>query len=373
MKFSCTKDNLLHALASVGNISGKQVNLPILQNVLISMNNASTKIISTNLEIAIKANVRAKVEKEGEYTVPARLFLEYISTLPGERVDVELKENGLDIQMGNAKTMLKGMESSEFPLIPEIEGTTTYECDAKVLLKALIETQFAASKSDVRPELSGVLFNFNPERLPGKLVLAATDSFRLAEKIVPLVGTPTTTHRVIVPGRTVSELTRIIATSDQTTPVIIKVAETQITFNVSGTEITSRLIDGQYPHYEHIIPTTVATQLSFLKDELSRQVKAASLFTAKGIGAVQITCNPETKQLAVNSTSAQTGEHFGTIDAEGEGQALAVFLNHRYLLDGLAAIENERVIIKMAGPDAPVLLIPQMDTDYLYMIMPIKQ
>ncbi len=373
MKFSCTKDNLLHALSCVGNIAGKQVNLPILQNILISMNTSNTKIVSTNLEIAIRANVRAKVEKDGEYTVPARLLLEYISTLPGDRVDAELKEQGLDIQLGNSRTIFKGMEASEFPLIPDIEMKTGLEVDAKQLLKAILQVIFAASHSDVRPELSGVLFNINPERAQGKLILAATDSYRLAEKIIDIRGEVKGSIRVIIPSRTIAELARIINVSDQTTPVIIKFSENQMWSNVAGTEVTSRLIDGQYPNYEHIVPTASGTMISALRDDLIRQIKAASLFTAKGVGAVQIICTPSQKQMSISSTSSATGEYAGTLEVEGEGNENTVFLNHRYLLEGLNAISNERVVIKIAGPDAPVLIVPQMDKDYLYMIMPIKQ
>lgn len=374
MKFSCTKENLLHALQCVGSSTGKQVNLPILQNLLISINNEGTKIISTNLEIAIKTNVRAKVEQNGDYTVPARLFFEYISTLPGERVDGELKEGGLDVQLGNAKTVFRGMEASEFPLIPDVENTSTFECNAKQLLSAITKVLFAAAKTDVRPELSGVLFSFNHERTPGKLVLAATDSFRLAEAQLPLQGDfSNKSHHSIVPSHTVSEVARIISVNDMSLPVIIKISDSQVTFVIAGTEITSRLIDGQYPHYEHIIPTHTQVQVTCLKDELVRQIKAASLFTEKGVGAAQLSWDAEHTQLVVAAKSGVLGEHISSLDAEGEGNACTIHLNYRYILEGLMVIPSERVVIKIASPDAPVLFLPLGALDSLYMIMPIKQ
>lgn len=374
MKFACTKDNLLHALACVSPVAGKQVNLPILQNILVSMKTSEPKIVSTNLEITITTQVRAKVDIEGDYTIPAKIFLDYISTVPGDRVDAELKEGGLELQLGNSKTTLKGMDANEFPLIPAVASNVQYNLEAKALLKSISQVLFAASKSDARPQFAGVLFNFSPERAKGKLVLAATDSFRLAEKTIALLeGSTEQSSRVIVPARTVSEVARIISVSEQTSPVTVKVSENQISFAISGTEITSRLIDGQYPQYEHIIPTVHPTQLSVMKDELIRQVKAASLFTAKGVGAVQISCKPSEKRIHIIANSSQTGDHTGALDVEGEGIDTQVYLNHRYILDGLSAIENERMVLKVAQSENPVLLVPQMDRDYLYMIMPIKQ
>ncbi len=374
MKFSCTKENLLKALTCTGYVSGKQVNLPILQNVLISMKNTETKIVSTNLEIAVSAQLRAKVETDGEFTVPARVFLEYMANVPGDRVDIELHESGLGVQMGHSKTVLKGMEATEFPLIPGIEGDVVFELDAKVLLNALHQVLFAASKSDVRPELSGVLFHCNPPEGKQSLVLAATDSFRLAEKKITFKSGGTEEKRVIVPSRTVSELVRIINVSTkEIDSVTMRVSDHQIVFVCGGVQITSRLTDGNYPNYEHIIPKESNVEMSALKDDVVKQVKGASLFTTKGIGAVRMKFVAAENKINITSTNAQTGEHAGSVVAEGKGDEVEMYLNHRYILDGLSVIDNERVKFSAQSTDAPLVMRPQMDKDYLYMIMPIKQ
>lgn len=373
MKFTCTKDNLVKALVSTGYVSGKQVNLPILQNVLVSMKQSETKLISTNLEIAVAARIRAKVEEDGEFTVPARMFLDYMNSLPGERVDVEVTDVGMCVQMGKATTVLKGMDASEFPLIPGIESDVVYEISADVLLDGLQKVAFAASKSDVRPELAGVLFHF----LGGDtkaLVLAATDSFRLAEKRVTLSGGGTNEKRVIVPARTVSELVRIVHVyGKEIEKVVLRVSDHQVVFECEGVQITSRLTDGTYPQYEHIIPKDSGTQMSCLRQDLIDQAKGAGLFTTKGIGAVRLQFSPAHTHVVVMSTNAQTGEHVGEIVAEGEGGDVEMFVNYKYLLDGLQVMQSERLRCAVSASDAPLVFRPSGDETYLYMVMPIKQ
>jgi len=338
------------------------------------MKNTETKIVSTNLEIAVSAHLRAKVETDGEFTVPARVFLEYMSSIPGDRVDIELSEAGLGVQLGHSKTVLKGMEATEFPLIPGIEGDVVFELESKKFLGALHQVLFAASKSDVRPELSGVLFHCNPSEFKQTLVLAATDSFRLAEKRIGFKSGGTEEKRVIVPSRTVSELVRIMNVSAKDVDTVtMRVSDHQIVFVCGGVQITSRLTDGNYPNYEHIIPKEQNVEMSALKDDVTKQVKGASLFTTKGIGAVRMKFKPADKQIVVASANSQTGEHEGDVVAEGKGDEVEMYLNHRYILDGLGVIDNERVVFSAQSMDAPLVIRPQMDKDYLYMIMPIKQ
>ncbi len=374
MKFSCTKENLLKALTCTGHISGKQVNLPILQNILISMKNTETKIIATNLEIAISAHVRAKVEEDGEYTVPARVFLEYMMNIPGERVDVSSDSAGLHVALGTSKTVLKGLTADEFPPIPQIEADAVYECDAKELLQALHQVLFATSKSDVRIELSGVLFRCIISEVGTMLVVVATDSFRLAEKRIKISSIDMKEKQVIIPSQTISELTRIISVYNKDVDkVVITISDNQVMFECGGVQLISRLIDGQYPNYEHIIPTDSKTSISCLREDIIQQIKGASLFTMKGINVVKVVCSPKESKLLVSSLNAQTGEHDGVVIGEGVGENVELPLNYRYVLDGLQAMTQERVVLYTNSNETPLLIRPQNDKSYLYLIMPIRQ
>src|SRR5688572_26573296 len=263
MKFSCTQENLNQGLAVVSHIASKNVNLPILGNVLIKGDDKVLRFSSTNLEIAIKCVVRGKIEEQGEFTVPSRLFSDYVSLLPKDRVDVELDGNALTVACGTYQTKLNGIAASEFPLIPTIEGQQKFAVKVNDFRRAVSQVLFAVAPNESRPEISGVLFKFMPEGTGGlELVLAATDSYRLAEKVVAVNEGHSTAIKepvnVIVPSRTVAEIIRILGvfkdSLENPEELEIHIGENQILFAYDTVELISRTIEGKYPDYRQLIP-----------------------------------------------------------------------------------------------------------------------
>ncbi len=374
MKFICTKENLSYALDVVSSVASKHTNLPILMNILLKVGDSKVELVATNLEVAVRVNLRAKVENEGSFTVPAKTLTDFVHLLPEEQVEVELEENELTIKCGNSSTKIKGVPADEYPEVPGVEEEHAYVIEADVFKQALAQVVFAASKNEIRPELSGIYFGLFTER-HGGLVMAATDSYRLAEKKLS-VEQGKDEMRCIVPARTVYEIIRLLslARSKQTeTKVRLWLSENQIAIRFDDFEITSRLIEGKYPDYAQIIPSELKTTALFPISVMVNKIKAASLFTTTGVNAVVFDLNANQHTIGVSSTSTQTGEHSSEIEADVKGQENSILLNHRYVLDGLQNIVGEEAEFKVNSGEAPCLFQAKGDSSYLYIVMPIRQ
>lgn len=373
MKFTCTKDNLIHALDLVSPLAGKHAHLPILSNVLIQVSNSKVEFISTNLEVAVKTSIRAKVDKEGSFTVPAKTLNDYVRLLNQEQVEIELDNNELVISGGSSRTKIKGASSEEYPVIPGVEEENAYVVDVDILKEGLSKTVLAASKNEIRPELAGVYFNFFSERYSG-LILAATDSYRLAESKVVLVQGDKSVN-CIVSARVVYEIIRLLMVAkgiDADKQVRLWVSSNQIAVRFDAFEMTARLVQGKYPDYAQIIPATFKTKAIFPVDVMVNKIKAASIFTTTGINAVSIDLSVSEHNIGISSTNNQTGEHLSEMEAELSGEENSILLNHRYVLDGLQNI-GETGILQVNAPDAPCMFTPEKRSDYLYIVMPIRQ
>ncbi len=369
MKFISLQESLKKALSIVGNISVKNINLPILNNILIKTHkNNEVEFISTNLEIAINYKSRAKVEKEGEFTIDSKIIHDYINLLPGEKVLLKRNENELLVESDNYKTKIKGESAKEFPLIPVIKKEKYCLLDLISFKKSLTKVVFAASVGDNRPELSGVLFNFSDDNL----ILTATDSYRLAEQKILIKKNNLNNKKIIVPVKTIQELLRVLNNLyDNENEIKICLSENQILFEFQSINIISRLINGNYPDYEQIIPKNHKTEVIIDKGELIRAVKAAALFTKTGINDLILLF--KNNLVSVSSSSGQSGETNINLKAEIKGDDNEIIINYRYLLDGLNNLEGEDIIINLIDPQTPCLLRSKKEENYLYIIMPIRQ
>ncbi len=378
MKFSCTKENLHRGLFFAAHIASKTNALPILGNVLLEAKSGALTIISTNLEIGIRAAIRGKVDEEGSFTVDAKLITDYVGFLPNDRVDVELIRaaepatgSALKITAGETTTTMHGNSAEEFPLLPAVERTVTIQLPAKELRGAIAQTLFAAAQDEGRPELHGVLMTIDY----GNLTLAATDSFRLAERKLMLT-TPATgaeSHQAIVPQRTLAELLRIVSALEETTQVELAFSKNQAMLSAEGVEVISRLVDRKYPDYVQVIPASSPIVARFPKAEFVNAIRAASLFCRSGVNDVRLALDGNVVTIAA---SGARGDHSAKLTGEITGGPSEVVLNYRYLLDGLNAIAAQNVKLELTSANQPCILRAADGPDanqYLYLIMPIKQ
>ena len=375
MKFTCTRENLVYTLDLVSSLASKHVNLPILTNVLVKATDSGVEVSATNLEIAVKTHLRAKVEEQGSFTIPAKTLSDYVRLLTNEQVDVQLKENELVITCGNSSTKIKGSSAEEYPLIPDVEEQHAYTLDVNTFKDILSKTAVAVSKNEIRPELSGVYFHFLSDRYDG-LVLAATDSYRLAEARMSIAQGGDRDVVCIVPARVVYEMIRLLQlgkSHEGEENVRVWVSENQIAIRYDNFEMTSRLIDGKYPDYTQIIPKDFKTKSLFPLDVMTNKIKAASLFTTTGVNAVSFDLNVSQNTIGVSSSSTQAGEHSSEIEATLQGEENSILLNHRYVLDGLAHMESDEAEFMVNSAEAPCMFTPKNNKDYLYIVMPIRQ
>lgn len=367
MKFSCTQENLNHGLQLIGSIANKNVNLPILQNVLVKAGDGKITLSATNLEIGVRIDVRGKVDTEGEFTLPAQLFASYVNLLTNEQVQCELTGNEFKINSGEQHSIIKGESAVEFPILPEIEDSQKYEVDKVLFQNALQQVVIAASMDETRPEIAGVLFHIEDQ----DLILAATDSYRLAEKRVKLTFAQSSI-KSILPQRSAQELLRILQNSDAE-QVVIHISESQMACEINQVRFVSRVIEGNFPDYTQIIPQQGNATVLLSRSELVKAIKGAALFSKTGINDVKLTFDSAQKQVSINAINAQLGENTGTVTAAISGNNVDVVFNHRYLLDGLQHLDNDEVEMMLVDSISPAILRAKDDAVYTYVIMPIKQ
>ncbi|MEY4723834.1 MAG: polymerase beta subunit [Candidatus Parcubacteria bacterium] len=370
-------------LNAVSHVAGKNVNLPILGNVLIKAEEKSLRLVSTNLEIAIMCIVRGKVEEVGEFTVPSKLFSDYVSLLPKERVDASQEGNAVSLACGAFQTKLHGIPASEFPLIPTIEAKDRFSVGVEDVRKAIGQVLYAVAPNESRPEISGVLFKFAPKSDgTTTLTLAATDSYRLAERSIK-VGAGSTAIKepvsIIVPSRTVAELVRILGifkdAPDAPKDISIQIGDNQVLFAHENVEIISRTIEGKYPDYRSLVPDKHETEVTLDRNELARAVRTTSLFSKSGLNDIQLKF--AAANISLSAVNSQTGENAVTLDGKVTGKDNAVTVNFKYFLDGVNNVETSDVVIQMVDATSPCIIRSKhgdkVGDEYLYLVMPIRQ
>jgi DNA polymerase-3 subunit beta len=377
MIFACTQENLSQGLGLVGHIAGKNANLPILGNVLLKTDNGNLKLSTTNLEIAVSVLVRGRVEQPGEFTVPAKLLQDYISLLPAGKIELVVSEDTLEVKADGKVTKIKGMAASEFPLIPKLVKEEPYKLEAAALRGAIGQVSFAVSGSESRPELSGVACYFHGPAGQDRLVMAATDSYRLSERTVPLSNTGNQKEaKCIVPVRAINEVARILSAykDDVGTPELAdwSITDSQFVLTFGNVELISRLIEGSFPDYRQIIPTQFRSVAQVHRQELLKAIKAASLFSRQGLFDVYLEIFSDGK-VTISSADTGTGAHTTTIHAKEPTEPNKVTLNFKYVGDGLSVMPVDDVKVQMIDGMNPVVLVPADTEGFQYVVMPIRQ
>lgn len=380
MKTTILKEKLKEGIGAVERISGKSLSLPILNNILISVKKNFLNLRTTDLEVGINWWSLVKTEKEGEIAVPSRVLANFVNFLPNKPVSLELKDLTLKIDCENHQTSIKGFNAEDFPIIPKISLEENISIQSQLFCQGLSRVVDIASYSSTKPEISGVYFLFQKNLI----VMAATDSFRLGEKKIylesPLVNI-SKDYSLILPQRAAKEIINIF--SEKEGNLTIYFSPNQILFEVPLSEtphpqvqLTSRLIEGEYPNYQEIIPKKYDTQIILQTADLINQIKLASLFSGK-INEVKLKVDPKKNRLDLFSQNPDLGEHYSFLAGKVEGKPCEVSFNYRFLLDGLLNVaagrgKEQEVVLELNGSDRPGVLRPRGDDSYLYLAMPIK-
>ncbi len=373
MKLICLREKIKHALSITERIIGRNLTLPILNNILLSTEKNKIKVSSTNLEIGINCWINAKIIQEGSITIPAKIISDFINNLNDKKIEINAKDNYLNIKCDKFKSKIKSLNADDFPIIPQIKEKPLLKIKGNILKDGFSQIVEMASYSESRPEISGICMNFTNDSLK----LVATDSFRLAEKSINLDTDKLENQFIIIPQRTIQELIRILGEKslspeeDSNNEVEIILANNQILFNLGYIQIISRLIEGQYPNYQQLIPNEVDTQVVLDRQEFINNIKIASLFSGK-INDVKILINPTKSLIEISSKDIDIGENKSSLNAEIKGNQMELDFNYRHLLDGLNNIFSDKVVLLLNNNNSPVVLKPFSDDSYTYIIMPIR-
>jgi DNA polymerase III subunit beta len=363
MKLTVTQENLNRALQVVGRVASGKTPLPILNNILFRTDNNRLLLAATNLELAITQHVGSKIEREGSITVPARLMSEFVAALPKGNVELEVDGTKMNIVCGAYKSTINGMAPDEFPELPALEEKQALTLPIGDLKRAIQQTVIVASTDDTRPILTGVFCHSHD----GQLYFAGTDGYRLAER--RLMKTQQEISAVI-PVTTLNDVLRVM--NDDMAEAKLQFDDNQVRVLLDDIEVTSRLIDGQFPDYRQLIPAESDSVVGLPKDEFTRITKVASLFARESGGSVTLNADVEELKLSIHSVASQLGENTSEASAEisADGQ---VTLNSRYLIDGLNCIDSKQVRFRFSGKLAPcILTAADGEADYQHVIMPLK-
>jgi len=362
MHLQVTQENLNKALGTVARVANARGTLPVLANVLIKTVSNRLSIAATNLDIAITQYIGAKVAEEGAITVPARLMQDFVSSLPTGVIDLKLDDYKLHIATDQYQSVINGVSAEEFPVMPAISDGKSWVVPAAALKKSLQQVVIAASNDEARPVLTGVYVHTTD----GKLYMAATDSYRLAEK--QLLATKEEIN-LLVPVSAMQDLLRIV--SDAEDDVTVTSDDQQVLFKVGDVDLVARLIEGRYPDYRKLIPASFATTAVLKRADLLNAAKISSLFARESAGSITLNVDEVTQELNIRSIASQLGENTAKAAATVTGGG-SITLNSRYLLDALHALSGDEVEFSFNGKLEAVVLNDAGATDYTHIIMPLK-
>ncbi len=367
MKLFCAQKDLDYALNIVNKAINSNNTLPVLNNVLLKAEGKKLYFSSTNLEIAISCFIEADVRSEGSITVPAKLITSYVSLLTDEKIELSVVEGvSLSVNSSSSHTKIKCISADEFPLIPKVEKGHEFSLNIDDFYKAITETVFSASFNTTRPVLSGVYFKYSSDLLK----IAATDSYRLAEKTLKPSKGSKEDFSCIIPARTLTELGKIISKSEGK-EAKINVSNNQILFIVDGIELISRLIEGKFPDYEKIIPKDHKTKFEVSVEDLSLVLKRVSLFARENNNSIKLSATNDGK-LTISSEETKVGEEKADVIIKVEGENNKISLNSQYVLDVLTYIDCDKISFSLNDKASPACIRPVEDSGYVYIIMPLK-
>lgn len=363
MKFSVEKSVLQDAISTVQKAINAQNTLAVLGNIYIEALDDSVRFSATNLEMAISTSFSAIIESGGKITIPARIFSNYVSFLPETLVTIETDGENILIATHSAKTKMKGISADEFPDIPKLEADFSLEIPSEDLKKAVDHVAFCCSASSARPVLSGALLWIHE----GQLKIVGTNSYRLGEETLQVEDLERE-HKCIVPARALLEMSRIISKVPRVT---LQFSRTQIVFQAGDTELSSRLIEGNFPEYQRIIPISSTGVATLSRSECILAVKRAGIF-AKEVDNNTIKIAIENGTVTIDTAETEIGSGNTQLEAKQEGEAGLFSLNAAYFLDALQVISGEKVMLKYSENLSPVKILSEKEEGFVHVIMPLK-
>ncbi len=372
MNIEILQKKIKEGLAVVGRGISRSSSLPTLKNVHISTDGNYLCLTTTDLEIAVRWWALVDVKTKGEFLTNYEVINSFTNHLPADKVQLSVSGSKLSIKCKDYNTETNGFDCSEYPVIPEVEEKGKIVLSSKILHESLIRVVDIPSDSRIKPEISGVLFSYQDKELS----FVATDTYRLAEKKVDIKQS-IDNFSFIIPQRTVREVVNIFKDIDSDVEIIFN--DNQVVFRVlipestdPYIELTSKVIEGNYPDYKRIIPRETDSKIIVDREDFLNKVKAGSVFSSK-VREVSFKVSPKNKMISIESSNNDIGNYSSTITGEGEGKDTDVSFNYRFIIDGLSNITSSEVSFEINDDNKPGMIKPVGKSDYIYVIMPIKK
>lgn len=365
MKAICLKKHLKDTISLCEKITGKNLSLPILNNVLISTDSRNLKFVATNLELGIEINIPAKIENKGKLSIPANIVNNFISNLSGdENITFESQNNNLLISIQNSSTLIKGQSPEDFPNLPKLDSKNEIFIPVNDFISSLKSVWYACSFSSIKPEISSVYIASGKNN---PIVFTATDSFRLAEKKLnysfPELGF------LLIPFRAVTEILRIF--DGREGKIKLSFDKNQLNVEWENIKFISRLTEGVFPDYQQIIPKKFATDVIIDKNILINALKTASVFSSK-LNELNIITGIKNNLLTLKTSNSDVGEHVAHLASKITGDELKMSFNYKYIMDCLPHILSPQILLRFAGEGKPLLITGSEDSSFQYLVMPMN-
>jgi len=367
MKLECARGKLRDTVSLAERVTGKNLSLPILSSVVLRASGRRLIVGATNLELGIEIGLPCRVFQDGEVALPGAVLLNLLSSITEETVSLEVVSGNIMVSSPRHKTIIKGYSPADFPSLPKVvENRQSFAIPGDYLSSALRAVSYSSSASLIKPEIASVcLYNQGNE-----LAMVATDSFRLAEKVFPsALKISLALPHLILPIRNVSEIIRIMENTSE--EITVEYNQHQISFRTGELYLTSRLVDGVYPDYRQVIPTTKLTEIIVAKDRLVETLKVLNIFVDR-FGQITLAVSPTDKKIEFTSSN-DNGKNTSNLEAMIEGEEVTLSLNVKYLLDCFQSITTDSLRLKLNGPHKPVVVQGVGDPSFTYLIMPINR
>lgn len=366
MKTISTIQKISQAVSRVQKISSKNVSLPVLENILLVAESNTLTFRATNLHVGVEASLSVKTESEGVVAVNLTVFSNIINNLKGEgKITLETKESTLTIETEDSQMEIKIFAHDDFPTLPRPEEEDCFTLPIQEFTEGLRSVMYSASQSDIKPEISSVYIYAKGSQL----CFVATDSFRLAEKKIS-ISQVEDFPGIIVPIKNVQECIKVFSGDEGSVKVYVQ--KNQLSIQSSFTYFTTRLVDGNYPDYQQIIPDSFETEAVVLKDELIQTLRLVNVFS-NSFNQVSITIVSEKGALRISSRNTDIGENNSSLDAAVNGENQDLFVNHKYISDMLSSVAADSISFSVVGKNKPFVIKGVGDESFLYLIMPMNR
>ena len=364
MKFNILQQDLIPTLQAVARSCGVRAQLPVLGNILLQTEYGKLKLSATNLEIGVVKFINAEILEEGEVTIPAKTLVEVVANLSGEKLEISASQDQVEISTPTFSSKLNGISAAEFPSIP-LSGKEAVVIEPEILVKSLPEVVFAAAVDDGRPTLTGILTEIKDK----KLQLVATDGYRLAHKIVPIAEIAS--FKALVPKRTFEEIVRLIS-EEEVDSIKISVSDdaNQMIFSFGNTQVSSRLIEGQFPAWEKIIPEKTLSRVILERGDFLKAVKLAAVFSRNEANIVKLAISEG--KVVLSSEAKELGSQEKQMEARVEGENISIAFNTKFLIDALSNLNTAQVMMEFSGTLSAALIKPIGEEGLRYIVMPVN-